>query len=214
MWRVLRAVWDGLRLRCPRCHHGHMFARPFAMRRVCPQCALPFERAAGEITGGIWINVTLTLLVVIVLGFIGGNNPTVPLVPLLGGLMLVAVLFPIGLYPASRGLWASVLYLTGANDEGDDGGTALHLAGALTHDAAQEVIRQVKHGRQLMIAWCDADVAITAYLACRPNGRWVQQTARTSQNPLPSTTVWERCELSEVEVERVLREPGVEITVR
>ena len=190
-----------------------MFARRFTMRRLCPLCALPFERAAGESTGGIWINVTLTLVVVIVLAFVGGNDPAVPLVPLLGGLMVVAVLFPIGLYPASRGLWASVLYLTGANDEGDDLGTAMHPAGAFTHDAAQEVLRQVKRGRRLIITWSDADVDITAYLWCRPNGGWVQQTARTPRDPLPSTTVWEWCELSELEVERVLREPGAQITV-
>ena len=156
-----------------------MFVRPFTMRRLCPDCALPFESAAGEITGGLCINATLTLCVLVFLAFLGGNAPAVPLIPLFGGLLLVAVLFPIACYPASRGLWASVLYLTGANAEGDDAGTAVHPAGAMSHEAAQALIRQVKHGRRCMIACCSADMDVTAYLSWRPHCDWVQQTART-----------------------------------
>ena len=214
MGRMLRAVWDGLRLRCPRCHQGHMFARPFTMRRLCPDCALPFESAAGEITGGLCINATLTLCVLVVLAFLGGNDPAVPLIPLFGGLLLVAILFPIACYPASRGLWASVLYLTGANAEGDDAGTAVPPAGAMTHEAAQALIRQMKHGRRCMIANCTADMDVTTYLSWRPHGGWVQQTARTPRDGRTAATGWERRALSELEVERWLRAPGVQVTVR
>ena len=191
-----------------------MFARPFTMRRLCPHCALPFERAAGEITGGMGINAVLTLGVVVILAFLGGSNRAVPLVPLLVGLLLFAVLFPIGFYASSRGLWASVLYLTGANVEGDDVGIPEHRTGALTHDAAQEIIRQVKQGRRLTIAWRDQDADVTAYLSYRPNQGWVQQTARTPHNQRTSTATWERHAPSELAVERRLRAPGVRVSLR
>jgi len=118
MW-IIRALIDGLILRCPRCHQGRMFQQRFTMNRHCPRCGLEFERASGEITGGMGINIVLTLFVVIIIAVIGGSNPNVPLAPLLGGLTLFAVLFPIGFYRSSRGLWAAVLYLTGDNTEGD-----------------------------------------------------------------------------------------------
>ena len=65
MVQRLRALFDGLTLRCPRCHAGRMFERGFSMRRSCPLCGLEFERSAGEITGGMSINTVVTLLVMI-----------------------------------------------------------------------------------------------------------------------------------------------------
>ena len=64
------------------------------------------------------INVVVTLFVVVVGSFFG-LSPGVPLAPLLLGLGVFAVAFPVAFYPISRGLWAAVLYLTGDNAEGD-----------------------------------------------------------------------------------------------
>ena len=96
-----------------------MFARGFEMYRHCPRCGLEFERATGEITGGMGINIVITLVVILVVAVVGGINPAVPLGPLLIGLALFALLFPIAFYRSSRGLWASLLFLTGDNAEGD-----------------------------------------------------------------------------------------------
>jgi uncharacterized protein (DUF983 family) len=123
MLRMLRALLDGLILRCPRCHAGKMFAHGFTMRRECPICGLEFEKAAGEITGGMGINTVVTLLVITVGALVFGLNPGIPLPPLLGGLALFAILFPILFYRSSRGMWASVLYLTGDNAESDQSHT-------------------------------------------------------------------------------------------
>lgn len=117
--RILRALLDGLILRCPRCRRGRMFGRGFAMHRTCPNCGLEFERASGEITGGMGINVVVTLLVVII-GSLFALSPTTPLGPLLIGLFLFAVIFPIAFYRSSRGLWAGLLYITGDNREPDN----------------------------------------------------------------------------------------------
>ena len=119
MFQFLRAMFDGLFLRCPRCHAGRMFARGFTMHPNCPVCGLRFEKASGEITGGMAINTVVTLAVIVVCSLIFGLNPAVPLLPLLIGLGLFAILFPILFYRSSRGMWASFLYLTGDNTEGD-----------------------------------------------------------------------------------------------
>lgn len=96
-----------------------MFERGFQMHTVCPVCGLRFERSSGEITGGMGFNIAFTLLVVIAGALWGGLNPAVPLLPLLLGLGLFALLFPIAFYRSSRGMWAGVLYVTGDNDEPD-----------------------------------------------------------------------------------------------
>ena len=119
MLRLFRALLDGLLLRCPRCHIGRMFARGFTMNQACPNCGLPFEKASGEITGGMGINIVVTLVVITLGSLVFGLNPAVPLGPLLIGLALFAILFPIAFYRSSRGLWASFLYITGDNEERD-----------------------------------------------------------------------------------------------
>jgi hypothetical protein len=89
------------------------------MNTECSVCGLPFEKASGEITGGMGISIVLTLLVIIVVAFFGGLNPDVPLGPLIGGLAAFAILFPILFYRQSRSLWLSFLYFLGDHDEGD-----------------------------------------------------------------------------------------------
>lgn len=116
--RIVRALGNGLILRCPRCQRGRMFRSWFTMHRACSNCGLEFERASGEVTGGMAINVVLTLFVMIG-GSLFALSPDVPLAPLLTGLGLFAVIFPIAFYPVSRGVWAAVLYVTGDNTEGD-----------------------------------------------------------------------------------------------
>jgi uncharacterized protein (DUF983 family) len=118
MLRILRALFDGLLLRCPSCHSGRMFRSWFRMRERCPVCGLPFERASGEITGGMGISIVVSCLLVIGAALWVGFS-AVPLGPALLVLGAAVVLFPIVFYPFSRGLWASVLYLTGDNREPD-----------------------------------------------------------------------------------------------
>jgi uncharacterized protein (DUF983 family) len=118
MTGIARALWDGFRLRCPRCHRGRMFERGFTMRPSCAVCSLAFERSSGEITGGMGINSAITLFFVCCFSFFA-LLPNIPLVPLLLAMLVFAVVFPIAFYRSSRGMWASILYLTGDNDEPD-----------------------------------------------------------------------------------------------
>ena len=48
-----------------------------------------------------------------------GPMTSIPLLPLLLGLGMVTILFPVAFYRSSRGLWVGFLYLTGDNQEPD-----------------------------------------------------------------------------------------------
>jgi uncharacterized protein (DUF983 family) len=119
MMRVLRALIDALRLRCPRCHRGAVFASAFKIRVQCPVCGLLFERSSGEMTGGMVINLVVTEAIVVISGSLYALFTDVPLLPLLSILILVAIIFPILFYHNARSLWVSILYLTKANTEAD-----------------------------------------------------------------------------------------------
>lgn len=119
MKRVLWVLFDGLRLRCPNCRRGRMFAQGFQMYQACPVCGLPYERSSGEFTGGMGINAFVTQTVVFILGAALGWFTSISLPLLLLALVAFAIIFPILFYKPSRGLWAGILFLTGDNDEPD-----------------------------------------------------------------------------------------------
>ncbi len=79
----------------------------------CPVCGVIFERDAGEVTGGIAINTIVTALLTIS-GATLAFFTDIPLLPLLAGLMIVSVLFPLWFYRYARALWTGILYLTGS----------------------------------------------------------------------------------------------------
>ncbi len=118
MVQVLGILLDGLLLRCPRCPWGKMF-HGFKMYHACPVCALEFERASGEMTGGMGINVTATCAVETLAAVALLSAPDLPVPVAVLVLVLVGTLFPIVFYRSSRGLWASFLFLTGNNSEPD-----------------------------------------------------------------------------------------------
>jgi uncharacterized protein (DUF983 family) len=117
--RLLRALFDGLILRCPQCHRGAIFAHGFQINQRCPNCGLAYERAVGEITGGMGINIAVTLLPLMAAAFVLGVNPAIPLGPVLLGLVAFAILFPIAFYRSARGMWVAITYLTSDGSEAD-----------------------------------------------------------------------------------------------
>lgn len=114
MFRMLHILALGLLLTCPACRHGRMFRTLFIMNVRCPVCGVIFERDAGEVTGGMAINMTITSVVALLGGGLLGiftTLPTLVLILLIGTLTVaVGVLF----YRHARGLWTSILYLTGS----------------------------------------------------------------------------------------------------
>ena len=50
-----------IRLRCPRCTTGPIFASLFRMNRQCAVCALEFEREQGYFVGAMYFSYALAL---------------------------------------------------------------------------------------------------------------------------------------------------------
>lgn len=59
-----QALQRSLRLRCPNCGHGALFARWFRMLRGCPRCRLSYFRESGYYVGAMIINYGVTAVLV------------------------------------------------------------------------------------------------------------------------------------------------------
>lgn len=97
-----------LRLRCPRCGHGRLFAGLFQMFVECPQCRLRYERAPGYFLGSIYINygvtaVTLTVGYLILHVAIGYTNRQ-----LAAPLVAFCVIFAVFFFRYARSLWLAL----------------------------------------------------------------------------------------------------------
>lgn len=99
-----------VRLRCPRCADGRIFARLFGMNRVCPVCGLEFEREQGYFVGAMYFGYALSIATVL---------PVVVAMVLLGyaaasiyvaACLVLAVLSPF-LFRYSRVLWIHLDYV-------------------------------------------------------------------------------------------------------
>jgi uncharacterized protein (DUF983 family) len=114
MLRIIRILFLGLLLTCPACRHGRMFRSLFVMNVRCPVCGVIFERDAGEVTGGMAINMTLTSTVALVGGGLLGVLTDLPAGELIILVGLITVAIGLLFYRHARGLWTSILYLTGS----------------------------------------------------------------------------------------------------
>ena len=54
-----------VRLRCPRCAAGPIFASLFRMNSRCPVCALEFEREQGYFVGAMYFSYALAIAAVL-----------------------------------------------------------------------------------------------------------------------------------------------------
>jgi uncharacterized protein (DUF983 family) len=91
-----------------------MFRSHFRMNVRCPVCGVIFERDAGEVTGGMAINMTLTSLIALVGGGLLAVFTDLPVVLLILVIGVITVAFGLWFYRRARGLWTSILYLTGS----------------------------------------------------------------------------------------------------
>ena len=99
-----------VRLRCPRCAAGRIFASLFGMNRRCPVCGLEFEREQGYFVGAMYFGYALSIAAVL---------PVVAAMVLLGyaaasiyvASCLVLVVFSPFLFRYSRVLWIHFDYV-------------------------------------------------------------------------------------------------------
>jgi uncharacterized protein (DUF983 family) len=108
---IVPVLWRALRLRCPACGQASIASSPFRLRHHCPNCRALFKREEGFFVGAILANVMTTEFVILAvcvlwLVVIGGSYE-----PMLAGLLVVALLFPVAFYHHSWGLWLGFDYL-------------------------------------------------------------------------------------------------------
>jgi uncharacterized protein (DUF983 family) len=106
-----------LRLRCPKCGEGRLYAGWFTMHETCPVCGFRFEREPGYFVGAIYVNFALTVLFgiapVVAADVIWGLSIERQLaiaVPLM-------IVFPIVCFRWSRSLWLVIDYFVTAHDD-------------------------------------------------------------------------------------------------
>ncbi len=111
-----KTLAQALRLRCPRCGTGRLFAGPFTMNERCAACALLFEREPGYFIGAMYINYAMTAGLSIggflLLDAYTAMSVTAQIV--LWGAFAVA--FPLFFFRYARSLWLAVDYRISPED--------------------------------------------------------------------------------------------------
>jgi len=95
----------GLRLKCPRCGAGPLYAKPFRMLANCRHCGLKFEREQGYFVGAIYINYAATIAVAVPGFFILDAWARWTIEQQLSLWVPFAVIFPLIFFHHSRALW-------------------------------------------------------------------------------------------------------------
>jgi uncharacterized protein (DUF983 family) len=114
---VWQALGRALRLRCPRCGRGALWARAFTMHAACSACGLRYEREPGYFVGAIYVNYAIT--VALALGGVLALDLAIGL-SLRAQLTLAvatAALVPIALFRYARSLWLALDYLVSRADD-------------------------------------------------------------------------------------------------
>jgi len=99
---------NGLRLKCPRCGIGSLYAQPFRMRSHCAHCGLKYEREQGYFVGAIYVNYAATVLIAVPGFFIFDTLADMSINRQLAIWIPFAVVFPILFFHHSRSLWLAI----------------------------------------------------------------------------------------------------------
>lgn len=106
--RILVLSVRALRLRCPNCGGGPIFASWFRMRERCPQCGLGFERGEqGYVVGAYMFNIIAAelLFAAMAAGVVAATWPSPPWIWLQWGGAALMIAAPIVCYPFSKTLF-------------------------------------------------------------------------------------------------------------
>jgi uncharacterized protein (DUF983 family) len=103
-----RLLGRAVRLRCPNCGEGHIFAGWFRQKDRCPQCHLVFNRGEqGYVVGAYMFNIIVAELVfaAIFVSVLLSTWPDPPWTLLTYGGAALMVILPVLFYPFSRTLF-------------------------------------------------------------------------------------------------------------
>ncbi|HWG89586.1 MAG TPA: DUF983 domain-containing protein [Candidatus Thermoplasmatota archaeon] len=111
MGGVAAALWNGVRLRCPHCGEGRIFARYLKVDEGCLECSHVYQRDPGDWTGSAETTVILSAGVALVLALVLRNVAPFKAMGLMWtGFLLWVSLFPL-VFRRVKGLWVGLLYL-------------------------------------------------------------------------------------------------------
>ena len=94
-----------LRLRCPNCGGGKLFAGWLMMHPRCSKCGFKFERGPGYWLGSIYVNYGVTALLVTLGYFVLFFTDVLPQEAVLGLLTAFLVLFGLFFFRFARSIW-------------------------------------------------------------------------------------------------------------
>ena len=105
-------LWRGARHRCPWCNgRGAFFSGWFRKHDACQTCGISWQRGyEGFELGAVTINTMVTfgvLIVGLVIGVVT-TTPDIPVVPLVAGLGVAAIVLPVVIYPITYTVWQAV----------------------------------------------------------------------------------------------------------
>jgi uncharacterized protein (DUF983 family) len=103
--RFFSMLASAIRLKCPRCGAGSLYAKPFRMHDHCPACGLKFEREQGYFVGAIYINYAATVAIAVPGFFLLDIFLKLPIDRQLAIWVPFAVMFPLLFFHHSRALW-------------------------------------------------------------------------------------------------------------
>lgn len=101
-------VGRALRLRCPRCGRGRLFAGFMRMHNRCDGCGLHFQRGPGYYLGSTYINYGITAGIVTAVFVVGQVVMNVPGRTLLWPLFAFCLIFPVLIFRHARALWLAL----------------------------------------------------------------------------------------------------------
>ncbi len=99
---------EALRLRCPLCWRGAMFATPIRMNQTCPDCGHVFDRGHGYFLGAMMFSyalVVLWLTLLVVALRVAGLDWTPALV---ASALTIPLVGPLVAFPYSRLWWVTI----------------------------------------------------------------------------------------------------------
>lgn len=103
--RFIRTLSRGLRLRCPACGRGRLYAGLTRMNSACSECGSVFQREPGFYLGAIYCNYGLTALIISIayplLVFTGTTSTHMALAVC----MTVAIVLPLLFFRHARSVW-------------------------------------------------------------------------------------------------------------
>jgi uncharacterized protein (DUF983 family) len=106
--RIFSLLGRGLRLKCPRCGDGPLYAKPFRMLANCRRCDLKFEREQGYFVGAIYINYAATIAIAVPGFFVLDAWAGWTIDQQLTLWVPFAVIFPLIFFHHSRALWLAL----------------------------------------------------------------------------------------------------------